>query len=195
MNKQNKVFEAIRFAAIAHEGHYRKGSNIPYIAHLTNVMKTLCLAGCDDDTIIAGILHDTVEDTSVTIEEIRETFGENVAKYVAGATEESKLNKNGDEAPWRERKELSINAVKTSDCLPKLMVSCADKLDNVRDIRRDYEVLGDDLWTRFNASKSEQLWYYNNMADAFLSRAEEYGEPLKSMADEIKRHVDFIFTK
>ena len=77
------IFRAIKFAADAHEGHYRKGTNIPYISHLMNVMKILCENNCSDEVVVAGILHDVVEDTPITIEQVERKFGKTVADMVA----------------------------------------------------------------------------------------------------------------
>src|SRR5665647_24789 len=76
------VFKAIKFVADAHQGQYRKGTNIPYISHLMNVMKILCENGCDKEIITAGILHDVVEDTSVTIEQVERLFGKRVQHWL-----------------------------------------------------------------------------------------------------------------
>ena len=87
------IFEAIRFAAEAHSGQYRKGTNIPYISHLINVMKILCENNCKEEIIVAGVLHDVLEDTPVKVEELEANFGTEVAFLVIGATETEKLSK------------------------------------------------------------------------------------------------------
>lgn len=81
----NMIFKAIRFATEAHAGQYRKGTNISYISHLTNVMKLLCEAGWDEKTLAAGILHDIVEDTPVTLEVVETKFGREVAFLFPGS--------------------------------------------------------------------------------------------------------------
>lgn len=129
------IFRAIKFVAEAHEGHYRKGTNIPYISHLTNVMKILCENGCSEEVIVAGILHDAVEDTPISLDVIKLKFGNRVAELVAAASEKEKLE-TGDqeEAGWKERKQHTINSLQKTDSVDKLLVSCADKLDNTRAI-------------------------------------------------------------
>lgn len=188
------IFRAIKFVADAHEGHYRKGTNIPYISHLTNVMKILCENGCSQEVIVAGILHDAVEDTPVSLDVIKLKFGDRVAELVAAASEKEKLE-TGDqeEAGWKERKQHTIDSLQKTDSVDKLLVSCADKLDNTRAILQDYRKLGDQLWTRFNTGKEEQRWYYQSLAEVFVKRGNEFGQPLKNMANEMKSTVDLIF--
>lgn len=188
------IFRAIKFVAEAHEGHYRKGTNIPYISHLTNVMKILCENGCSQEVIVAGILHDAVEDTPVSLDLISLKFGNRVAELVAAASENEKLETgNQEENSWKERKQHTIDSLQKTDSVDKLLVSCADKLDNTRAILQDYRKLGDDLWTRFNAGKEEQRWYYQSLATVFVDRGNEFGEPLKNIAIEMKSTVDLIF--
>jgi (p)ppGpp synthase/HD superfamily hydrolase len=190
------IFEAIRFAAEAHSGQYRKGTNIPYISHLINVMKILCENNCKEEVIVAGILHDVVEDTPVTIDEIETAFGREVAFLVRGATETeklSKIRKVPDEENWKERKQHTIHFLTEEATYEQLLVTSADKLDNLRAIRDDYGRIGETLWTRFNAGKDEQKWYYSGIAKAFEIRANEIGEPLKRISNELSAIVNCIF--
>lgn len=188
------IFRAIKFVAEAHEGHYRKGTNIPYIYHLMNVMKILCESGCDDEIIVAGILHDVVEDTPVTPAMVERKFGKRVANIVAGASEPEKTDKdNAWEASWKERKIHTINYLTNEATLDKLLVSGADKLDNARAIKQDYEKHGEPFWNRFNAGKEEQKWYYQSLAEAFLKRGKEFGQPLQQIAEELDKVVAAIF--
>lgn len=194
MKNNDLIFEAIKFVAEAHANHYRKGTNIPYISHLMNVMKILCKYNCETKVIVAGILHDVVEDTKVTIEEVEQKFGKDIAEIVAGASEREKILKNNHwKASWKERKQNTIEFLKRTDKLEKLLVSCADKLDNARDILADYQELGNDLWTRFNAGKDEQMWYYQSLVKVFLQRGEEFGDPLLKMAKDLEQTVKSIF--
>jgi (p)ppGpp synthase/HD superfamily hydrolase len=190
------IFEAIRFAAEAHSGQYRKGTNIPYISHLINVMKILCESNCKEEVIVAGILHDIVEDTPVTIVEIETRFGTEVAFLVRGATETTKLSKirkESDEENWKERKQHTIDFLTREATCDQLLVSSADKLDNLRSIRDDYNKIGEELWSRFNAGKEEQKWYYSAIAAAIGKRTYEFGEPLKEISDELTIIVRCIF--
>ena len=188
------IFRAIQFAADAHEGHYRKGTTIPYISHLMNVMKILCENGCEEEIIVAGILHDVVEDTPTTIEMVARKFGKRMAAAVAGASEPEKTAKDTQwNASWKTRKEHTIHYLATEADLDKLLVSCADKLDNARAILSDQQETGEAIWTRFNAGKAEQKWYYQSLAKVFLTRGEAYGNPLLKMAHELDRTVSHLF--
>jgi len=96
------IFKAIEFAAKAHAGQYRKGTRVPYLVHPLNVAKILIDSGCSDVVAVAGILHDTVEDTPITLDEIRKHFGQAVAELVAGASEPDKSD------TWENRKKHTI---------------------------------------------------------------------------------------
>lgn len=190
------IFTAIQFAAKAHSGQYRKGTNIPYISHLINVVKILCEYHCKEEVIVAGILHDVVEDTPVTIDEVEAGFGPGVAFLVRGATELQKIDKTrsaSDRESWRERKQHTLDFIRNDATPDQLLVSAADKLDNLRAIGDDYRRLGEELWSRFNAGKEEQKWYYSGLAEAFAARSTAIGEPLKGISDELSVLVTEIF--
>ena len=190
------IFEAIRFAAVAHSGQYRKGTNIPYISHLINVMTILCGNNCPEEVVVAGLLHDIVEDTPVTIWEVEAGFGPEVAFLVRGATEIQKLSKIRvvtDKVSWKERKQHTLQFLTDEATRNQLVVSAADKLDNLRAIRDDYGRLGEELWARFNAGKEEQKWYYSAIAATFEKRANEFGEPLKKLSEELSGIVSLVF--
>lgn len=196
--EQAQIFKAIAFAAEKHTGHWRKGTPIPYITHLMNVMKILCEHKCSAAVVVAGILHDSVEDTETTIGEIRELFGETVAILVAAASEKNKLElsekgEKQEEAPWRQRKEETINHLKTETDPEKLLVCAADKLDNIRSMRYDYEKLGDRLWKRFNAGKEDLKWYYHSLSEALNAQGKAAGGALKEIAGLIEKELPFVF--
>lgn len=163
---KNTIFEAIEFAKKAHSGQYRKGTKFPYMVHPLNVGAILIDHQASDEIVIAGVLHDTVEDTDVSLEEIREQFGDKVARLVEGASEPDKS------LSWEERKQHTIDYLKTAPA-DQLLVALADKLDNVTAIRRDYEKHGDSLWSRFLRPKEKQAWYYQSLVDVFSSRVDD----------------------
>lgn len=165
MNHQ-KLHEAICFAAVAHRNQLRKGSETPYIAHPCEIMQILTVAGCTETLLIAGLLHDTIEDTTVTADDLREEFGEDVVALVCAASEDKKLS-------WEERKQHTITYLSSEAGLDDLMLACADKLSNLRSIRADLNVLGESLWSRFKRGRERQKWYYRSLLDAFAP-LEEY---------------------
>jgi (p)ppGpp synthase/HD superfamily hydrolase len=188
------LFKAIKFAAKAHDGQYRKGTNIPYMSHLMNVMKTLCETGCDTEIVAAGILHDVIEDTPVTIEQVEKKFGKRVAVIVTGASEPDHLRKGKDEkASWLVCKRHTIDYITNEATLEQLLVACADKLDNTTAIKQDYQTIGEKLWERFNAPKSDQQWYYTALAAALEKRSKEFGEPLSGLSQKLSSIVNEIF--
>ncbi|MBI4639504.1 MAG: HD domain-containing protein [Candidatus Tectomicrobia bacterium] len=178
------IFDAIEFATKAHTGQFRKGTNVPYIVHPLAVAKTLIDCGCSEEVIVAGILHDTVEDTSVTLEDIRQLFGEEVAKLVEGASEPDKSD------TWENRKRHTIEYLKTAP-INILLVACADKFDNIKTIREDYAKVGESIWSRFNRSKEHQRWYYQALVDVFTNRMQ--GEPTASLFQQFKSEVQKVF--
>lgn len=156
------IHKAIIFAACAHEGQMRKGTRIPYIVHPFEVAQILTSAGAAEPVICAGLLHDTVEDTAITMEEIQREFDMEVAGLVGLMTEEKSLS-------WEERKQRAVDAV--DDALPveaKLLI-CADKLSNLRSISRDLKTDGESLWLRFKRGKEKQEWYYKSMVKRLAS--------------------------
>ena len=159
--------EALAFTARCHAGHTRKGSDMPYIAHLLAVCALVIEAGGDEDAAIAALLHDAVEDQKATLEEIRLRFGEQVATVVDQCSDTDEEPK----PPWRARKEKFIAGI--ADATPSAqMVMAADKLHNVRSISADHEINGDAVWERFNGGRDGSLWYYRAVCEA-LTRAPE----------------------
>ena len=159
---KNRIEEAIEVAAEAHQGQYRKGTRTPYITHPYAVGLILMEAGCPESMIIAGILHDTVEDTDLTLAFIQERFGEDIARIVDGCSENKALR-------WRARKTERIEALKNAS--PEVCtVTCADKLHNLRTIISEYDVIGAAIWERFHGEVEDQAWYYRSVLDAISER-------------------------
>ncbi len=163
----DRLHKAIIFATERHAGQLRKGTTLPYILHPLESMQILSELQADINLQIAGVLHDIVEDTDTTIEEVEALFGYDVADLVAHHTEDKSKS-------WAERKTAAILEAKTADERVKLLI-LSDKLSNLRAIARDYAIYGDDVWARFNASKEKQAWYYNGLLDA-LSNLQQYNE-------------------
>ncbi|WP_045516922.1 HD domain-containing protein [Neobacillus niacini] len=153
------VEKALQTASRSHEGQYRKNTDIPYIIHPVAVGMMLMKAGYSDEIVAAGILHDTVEDTPLILEDIKEEFGAKIAEIVEGSSEPDKT------LPWKDRKEHTIEFLKTASEEIRAVV-CADKLHNIRSIIRDYEDVGEEVWSRFNAGKEQQKWYYTNVVES-----------------------------
>ncbi len=155
--------EALVFAAQLHARQQRKGSTIPYISHLLIVTGIVLEHSDDEDTVIAALLHDTIEDQggARTREEIRRRFGDSVVAIVDGCTDAEVIPK----PPWRERKERYIAHLRWATPAVRL-ISAADKLHNARAILADYREIGESVWHRFNGGKVGTLWYYRAVVDA-----------------------------
>ena len=153
------IDRALNFAAKAHQGQYRKGTDIPYIVHPVGVAMILMEINAPDEVIVAGLLHDVVEDTNATLLQLEADFGPEIARLVAGASEPDRS------AAWEERKQHTIDYLRRAPLFVKL-VACADKLHNIRTLSRDYAALGDAVWGRFNRGKTQQAWYYRALAQS-----------------------------
>ena len=162
-----RLNQAIAFATERHAGQLRKGTALPYILHPLETLLILSQMQADMNLQIAGVLHDTVEDTDTTIEEIAALFGDDVASLVNHHSEDKSKS-------WAERKTRAIMEAKQADERIKMLI-LADKLSNLRAIARDYEAEGEKFWERFNAPKEKQAWYYNGILDA-LSDLQQYTE-------------------
>jgi (p)ppGpp synthase/HD superfamily hydrolase len=176
----NLIEKALQAAAEAHEGQYRKNTKVPYIAHPAAVGFILQKAGYNDELVAAGILHDTVEDTELTLEDIEQTFGTKVANIVAGCSEPDKS------LSWEERKEHTIQYLKTASEEIRV-VACADKLHNVRSIFDDVERDGETVWTRFKRGREQQGWYYRNVINSLGAKS------TFPLLEELKMAVDQLF--
>jgi len=179
------IFDAIEFAARAHSGHFRKGSRVPYLIHPLEVAKVLIRCQCEVQVVTAGILHDTVEDTQVSLEMIRESFGSAVAELVDQVSEPDKR------APWRVRKTHTIEHIATA-AVGALFIICADKLHNIRSIREDLEHYGPRVWSRFHKPKKDQQWYYRAVVEAL--RARSGAELLQALIEELHQAVENVFS-
>ena len=159
------VSEAIVFAAKAHDGMRRKKSEAPYILHPMEAAVIVGTMTDDQNLIAAAALHDVVEDAGITLEEIKEKFGQRVWELVQSETE----NKREELPPaqtWRIRKEESLAVLKNAEDIAVLMVWLGDKLANMRSIYRDFKVEGHAMWQRFNQKDvNEQAWYYRSIVD------------------------------
>lgn len=157
------IDKAARFAAVKHDGHYRKGSNIPYITHPFGVAMILMEEKRSDSLIAAALLHDTLEDTDATEEELFKHFGEEILMLVKAASEPDKT------LSWELRKQHTIANLPCRST-EELYLILADKLHNLRSVQADVLKQGDAVWSRFKRGKREQSWYYMSMVRALRTR-------------------------
>ncbi len=181
----NRLEEAFCYARRLHAKQKRKGTEIPYIAHLMSVAALVIEDGGSEDEAVAGLLHDAVEDQggTKTLEAIRRRFGERVAGIVESCTDARTLPK----PPWRSRKETYIAHIRVAP--PEVRrVSSADKLHNARAILGDYRHEGERLWKRFSGGREGTLWYYRALVQAFQAAGSSpIVEELNRVVTELER--------
>lgn len=160
----DKFTEALVYAAQLHATQIRKGSGVPYIAHLLGVASIALEYGANESEAIAALLHDAIEDQggAKIRDEIQQRFGETVAQIVEGCTDTDLTPK----PPWRDRKEAYLAHISHTVASVRL-VSAADKLYNCQSILKDYRQIGDEIWQRFTGKKEGTLWYYRSLVNAF----------------------------
>lgn len=186
-----RFVEAIQFANTLHAKQMRKSPfQIPYIGHLLRVSGLTIEYQADEDTAIAALLHDSVEDQGgmETAELIRQKFGDRVAGFVLDCSDSAR-QKNEVKAPWKERKESYICHLKVAPPESRLISAC-DKLDNLRCSITSYRVQGPDFWTNFNSNQDDFLWYYMTIIDVL----EEVGNcpAIEDLKDAYTQFVQLI---
>jgi len=156
---------AIMFAVRAHAGTERRGKGFPYIVHPMEAVEIVATITPDQELLAAAALHDTVEDTDVTIEQIRSEFGERIASLVTSETDEA-FDGRSEQDSWHDRKRAAIDRLANASRDAKI-VAMGDKLSNMRAIARDYAVQGDALWNLFHVNDpKDHEWHYRGLADA-----------------------------
>ena len=160
---------AIVFAVKAHANTERRGKGYPYIVHPLEAVEIVATITPDQELLAAAALHDTVEDTDVTVEQIRAAFGERVAALVHAESDQINgelFDGANEEETWHARKQAAIDRLGKAGREAK-MVALGDKLSNMRAIARDYAVQGDALWNLFHAKDpKDHEWHYRGLADA-----------------------------
>lgn len=177
---------AIIFAVKAHAGTERRGKGFPYIVHPMEAMEIVATMTSDQELLAAAALHDTVEDTSVTVKQLSAEFGPRVAHLVE--EESDKFIEGVSETDsWHDRKQAAIDRIAAASRDAKI-VALGDKLSNMRAIARDYAVIGDKLWSIFHApDPSDHEWHYRGLAD---SLRELEGTPA---FEEFQSLIDKVF--
>ncbi len=175
------VDKAIKFAVDAHSNTERRGKKYPYIIHSLEAMEIVASITNDPELLAAAVLHDTIEDTNTSENQIRALFGSRIAKIVSCESDDPQIN------DWRERKQAALNKLKEAD-RDSLIVALSDKLSNMRAIWRDYQSVGDDLWKIFHASSKDDIaWRYNELVRCFNPLEETFA------FKEFKNLVNSVF--
>lgn len=182
-----KLYDAIELAARAHHGQVRKGTEIPYLVHPLAVAAILIRARCPEHLVIAGVLHDTLEDTPLAAGEIRTRFGPQITDLVVALSEPDK------QASWRDRKAHTLAFLENEAGEEVLLVAVADKLDNVRALRRGLADEGETFWERFNRPEHDQGWYYRGLTRVFSTRLR--AEPGLSLSRDFEIETGQVFRR
>ena len=158
------VDKAIKFAVDAHANTERRGKGFPYVIHVLEAMEIVATITSDPELLAAAALHDTVEDTDVTVEQIRAEFGDRVASIVASESDSFEAGISETDS-WRGRKQAAIDRLRKAPRDAKI-VALGDKLSNMRAISRDYNIQGDKLWDLFHApnGRDDHEWHYRGLA-------------------------------
>ena len=170
---------AVAMARTIHHGQTRKGTDIAYLSHLVAVAGLLMEHGATEDQVIAGLLHDAIEDAEtfdgveITGDEvevmIRDAFGDTVADIVVDCSDAT-ADGTRTKPPWQARKQAYLEHLEHQATDDAVLVSLADKVHNARSIAHDHDRLGDELWGRFSASSADSAWYYRSLADVYTRR-------------------------
>jgi (p)ppGpp synthase/HD superfamily hydrolase len=176
----DRFAEALAYAATAHQGQVRKGTGVPYIAHVLAVASLVLEQGADEETAIAALLHDTAEDAggAERLEDITARFGPRVSAIVAECSDTLIQPK----PPWKPRKEAFLARIPRLSPSARL-IHQADLLHNARSIAADLRIQGNALWTRFKGGRDGTLWYYREAL-----KAHAHPSPLlDELADRIEQ--------
>lgn len=167
------VDKAILFATQAHHGTERRGKGFPYIIHPLEAMEIVATITNDPELLCAAVLHDTIEDTDATYDDIKKEFGQHVADLVAQETD-VKHDADGKKLTWRERKQRDMDNLRDSSREVKI-IALGDKLSNMRAIARDYKTKGDELWKIFRVKdKATHAWRYQGLRDALSELSDTF---------------------
>lgn len=171
------IIKAGEFALEAHRGQNRKYDCLPYVSHVFNVAAILFDNHLGENLVIAGILHDIIEDTNRTAEDIEALFSPEQGKAVLHIIMAD--NETNKDAPWCERKMETIHYAEETSETDGLLLICADKISNMTSIVGGLEAEGDLLWHYFHSPKEKQIWYYETLYHIFEVKLCHYEHILK----------------
>ena len=161
----DRLMRGIATASRAHDGHYRKGSGVPYISHPMSVMLIAASVTNDEDVLLAALFHDILEDVpeNYSRAEMEDEFGPRVVEIVEGVTKDSSL------PSWQERADAYLEQL-SHGSEESLIVAAADKFHNLSQTLEDLDRDGHALWERFRSTPSQQLWWYTSVRNVIAER-------------------------
>jgi myo-inositol-1(or 4)-monophosphatase len=183
---------AIIFAVKAHHNTERRGKGFPYIVHPMEAVEIVSTITPDQELLAAAALHDTIEDTDVTVEQIRAEFGDRIAELVHAESDQINgelFDGKNEEETWHARKQAAIDRLAAAPHDAKI-VAMGDKLSNMRAIWRDYQIKGDALWNIFHVKdKASHEWHYRGLAASLSELKDTFAY------QEFVRLIDDVFRK
>ncbi len=184
-----RLARAVEIASIAHDRQYRKDprKRVPYVSHPLIVGMMLAQHGYSENTVIAGILHDTVEDTRLSLNDILQEFGSEVARLVETVSEPNK------KTPWHARKQHYRRCIEAAG-EAATAISCCDKLHNMKSLLESAKVTSL-VWRRFKGRPADQLRIFEELLPVYAKSLpqgiiNQYTETLRSLADVVRRGHD-----
>lgn len=181
------VVRAIDFAIEAHRGQVRKSEAIPYVSHLFDVAEILIENQQSENLIIAGLLHDIMEDTAKTKDDILALFSKDkgceIIKIILADTETEKG------ATWQQRKQATIDFAAGSRHAEGLLLICADKIANLNSLNKSMQIYHNEIWNFFNQGKEKQIWYFESLYRIFTEKLSSYPQMLnryKELLDNVR---------
>lgn len=192
----DRIEKALEVSFERHRSQKRKVNGAPYIVHIWDVAKYLLSEpNVPEDVVIAGILHDTLEDTDYSPEELEREFGKKVLDLVNIATEPGhniRTSRKEKKRTWKSRKQHTIDSCRKASS-EGMMVLLADKLSNLQSIRESYVAIGESIWEHFNAPKHDIEWYYRSLRSEFKVKIEE--TRIFKIFDKLVDEVFGVYTK
>jgi (p)ppGpp synthase/HD superfamily hydrolase len=185
MGYSEAVLDCMKVVMVLHKGQMRKGGQVPYITHLWAVAALVGEYGGDEEQVMAALLHDSVEDHGerISFAQISKQFGGRVAEIVEGCTD----SEQNPKPPWKERKTFFLKRLRLASGDIKLVVA-ADKLHNARSTVSDLRFHGPKIWSRFNAGKDDQIWYYTGVVSSLRNEwSHRIIEELVCVVDELQK--------
>ena len=183
---------AIIFAVKAHHNTERRGKGFPYIVHPMEAVEIVATITSDQELLAAAALHDTVEDTDVTVEQIRAEFGDRIAELVHAESDQINgelFNGANETETWHARKQAAIDRLAAASHDAKI-VAMGDKLSNMRAIWRDYQLKGDAIWSIFHVKdKASHEWHYRGLAASLKELEDTFAyQEFVRLIDEVFAH-------
>lgn len=186
----NLLDRAIVFAVRAHHNSERRGKGFPYIVHPLEAVEIVATITPDQELLAAAALHDTVEDTDVTVDQLQQEFGDRIANLVH-AESDQQMEGIPEEESWHARKQAAIDRLAAATHDAKI-VAMGDKLSNMRAIYRDYITQGDELWKIFHVKdKASHEWHYRGLAKSLSELSDTFAyQEFISLIDKVFAPTD-----